>query len=230
MSGRCLPDGGVPAIQSARRLVVSPVDVAYIRRGDGANGGALPEVATLGQDAQSEALLLLRFSVPIPKEANVLEAYLLLERSHAVDVDPTPITFHAARIEGPWDGRSITWALQPRVADTLSPSTTVIPTGRTLVRLDVRDLVQHWRLHDPRDQGLAVVAETTSPTGMAFALTAAPEAAMVSAEPSSSASSPTSPASSSGGASSGGPAERATSADSRTGAQRAGPRLELYIK
>src|SRR6516225_167697 len=73
VAGRCLPDGGVPAIQAARRLVVDPVDVAYLRRG-AERGGALPEIALLGRDVDSEAMLLLRFSVPLPKETNVLEA------------------------------------------------------------------------------------------------------------------------------------------------------------
>ena len=41
--------------------------------------------------------------------------------------------------------------------------------GRPLVRIDVRDLVTHWKARDPRDQGIAIVADDTSRTGMAFA-------------------------------------------------------------
>jgi hypothetical protein len=175
VAGRCLPDGGVPAIQNAKRLVYAPVDVAYVRRGDGANGGALPAIASLGRASDAEAILFLRFDVPLAKDANVVEAYVVLDRTSAVDTDPTPITLHVARIVDAWDGRSISWASQPRVEDTRSPSTTIDPGARARVRLDVRDLVQHWRRHEKSDRGLAVVADTTSETGMAFALTAVSE-------------------------------------------------------
>ena len=214
VSGRCLPDGGVPAIQNARRLLVEPVDVAYLHHGDALPGGELPEIATLGRASQSEAIVLLRFALVLPSDATILEAYLLLERTHAVDVDPAPITLHTARIVDPWDGRSVSWPLQPRLEDARSPSTTVIPTGQTIVRLDVREIVQHWRAHATRDQGIAVVADDLSATGIAFALTASSEAPPLSVEPLS----PEAP--------------RALPNDTtaRLGAQRIGPRLELYVK
>ncbi|HEY2366337.1 MAG TPA: hypothetical protein VGH87_08130, partial [Polyangiaceae bacterium] len=50
-----------------------------------------------------------------------------------------------------------------------SPGTVVSSAARPLVRIDVRDLVTHWKARDPRDQGLVVVADDTSRTGMAFA-------------------------------------------------------------
>lgn len=170
VAGRCLPDGGVPAIQSARRLVYAPVDLAFIRRGDAPTGGAPPPIAPLGRASDGAAILLLRFDVPLAKDANVLEAYLDLERTSAVDVDLAPISLHAARIVGPWDGRSISWALQPRIEESRGASTTVAPAAGRLVRVDVRDLVLRWRIHEPADHGIAVVADATSATGMAFAL------------------------------------------------------------
>jgi hypothetical protein len=130
----------------------------------------------MGAEADAGAVLYLRFSVPLPKDANVLEAYLLLDRSESVDVDPQAITLHAARIVEPWDGRFVSWLDQPRVEDTRSPSTTVTPS-RELVRVDVRDLVLRWRAHDPRDQGIALLAEGASKTGLVFALTATTEGA-----------------------------------------------------
>jgi hypothetical protein len=104
--------------------------------------------------------------------------------------------------------------MQPRVEEVRSPSTTVLPTGQTLVRIDVRDLVQHWRVHAPRDQGIAIVADTTSPTGLAFALTVASEA-----REQSSALPGETPA-----------LESRAGGEARVGPQRGGPRLELYIK
>ena len=213
----------MPAIQNARRVLVEPVDVAYLRRGASATGGELPAIFTLGRRADGEALLFLRFRVPIAKDAKILEAYLILERTDAVDSDPTPITLHASRIVDSWDGRSISWARQPRIEETRSPSTTIDPSGRMMIRLDVRELVQHWRLHEKNDQGIAVVADNASPTGMAFALTVSAEAhgvAMAEAPPSPGV--PSFGASSSGGA--GSPSEP------QPGIERMGPRLELYFK
>ena len=170
VAGRCLPDGGIPAIQNARRLVVMPEDVADPRRGDGATKGALPSFFTLGKSSESEAVLLLRFNVPLPKDVKVFEAYVLLT-SHRflVEVDPL-IGLHAARIIEPWDGKSTSWALQPKVEEARAPTTFAGP-NRAMVRVDVRDLVLRWLAHEKKDLGIAIVVENSSPTGLAFALT-----------------------------------------------------------
>ena len=171
VAGRCQPDrpNVKPAIDAARRIVVRPVDLAYLRRGDGASGGALPPLFALGRDS---AVLLLRFSVAIPTTANVVEAYVVLRRSDAVDDDPAPISLHATRIVQGWEGRSTSWALQPRVVESRLPATVVAPGGPSLVRLDVRDLVRLWPKHDPDDQGIAIVAENESRSGSTFAFRA----------------------------------------------------------
>lgn len=172
VAGRCQPEqkGVKPAIDAARRVVVRPVDLAYLRRGDGPSGPELPPHFTLGREP---AVLLLRFAAPITASTNVVEAHLVLRRSTVVDPDPAPIALHATRIVESWSGRSTSWALQPRTVDAKLPSTTVDPGGPSLVRLDVRDLVRHWGQHDPRDQGIAVAAEGASATGMTFAFRAA---------------------------------------------------------
>ncbi len=216
VAGRCLPDGGVPAIQSARRLVYAPVDLAFIRRGDEPTGGAPPPIAPLGRASDGAALLLLRFDVALAKDANVLEAYLDLERTSAVDVDPTPISLHAARIVGPWDGRSISWALQPRIEESRGASTTVAPAAGRLVRVDVRDLVLRWRLHERADHGIAIIADSTSPTGMAFALSPVEEN-----DDSNELSAKSAPVF--GGS-------REPSRDAERTREATGPRLELYVK
>jgi len=91
-----------------------------------------------------------------------------------------------------------------------APSTTVMPRGKTLVRLDVRELVLKWQKHEKADNGIAVLADTSSPTGTAFALTVAEEGSASErsvVDPPGGAQDPV-----------------------RTGIPRAGPRLELYVK
>jgi hypothetical protein len=170
VSGRCQPEKTTvkPAIDSARRLVLRPVDVAYLRSGDKASEGALPPLFALGRDG---AILFLRFSVALPQTANVIEAYVVLRRASVVDDDPAPISLHATRIVEGWEGRSTSWATQPRSAETRTPSTLVEPGGPSLVRLDVRDLVRQWSKHDPTDQGIAIVSENETRTGTTFAFT-----------------------------------------------------------
>src|SRR6201989_1419172 len=88
VAGRCQADDH--ALQTAgrgveiqrdgvRRLVLSPIESAYVRRGDGA--ASVAPVFTLGRASDGDALLFLRFELPLPPGANVLEAYVLLDRS-----------------------------------------------------------------------------------------------------------------------------------------------------
>lgn len=177
IAGRCQPtlkdDAGriIPPMISSplvRRVVASPTDIAYVSAHGGSTPSDLPPVLILGRKGDS-AVLLLRFAVPIAEEESVVEAYVLLDRADVVESDPNPISLHAARIIDAWDGRSISFERQPRWEETGSPGTIVSGAGRPLVRIDVRDLVTHWKARDPRDQGVVVVADDTSRTGMAFA-------------------------------------------------------------
>ena len=177
IAGRCQPtlkdDAGrvIPPMISSplvRRVVASPTDIAYVSKSGGSSPSDLPPVLILGKKGDGAALLL-RFAIPIAEEESVVEAYVLLDRADVVESDPNPISLHAARIIDAWDGRSISYERQPRWEETGSPGTIVSQAARPLVRLDVRDLVTHWKARDPRDQGLVVVADDTSRTGMAFA-------------------------------------------------------------
>lgn len=206
VAGRCQREGATPAISAARRIVLEPAAVAFLRRGERCCGGALPPFFTLGRRG-GDSILLVRFEAPLPPDASIVEAYLLLDREGAVDSDPTPIALHAARVVDAWDPRDVSWALQPRIEEVQSPST-IVPIARPIVRIDVRSLVQRWRVHDPRDQGIAVVAEMSSTTGVSFVLTPASD-------------SPDSDSASKLGA---GPELSSVSGG------KAPPRLELYLK
>lgn len=171
VAGRCVTNGAAVAISTARRVLYEPVAIGFVRP-EGEPG--LPAIAALGRS--DGALALFRFSLSLPPEVNVVEAYLLLDRVADVDPDPTPIALHAAAVVDPWDGRTLTWAVQPRVEEVGSPVTRVLPASGPLVRLDVRAIVERWRRRGGGDFGLAVVSQPTDRTGrgmgMAFALSA----------------------------------------------------------
>lgn len=167
VAGRCVAHGATPAIDRARRLLFLPTDVAYLRH-DSDKQDVVS--ATLGWSHAPGAVVLLRFSARLPEEANILEAYVVLERATDWDADPMPISLHAARIVEAWDSRWVSWARQPRIEEAGAPVTRVWPAAGRLVRLDVRALVQRWRRRSGDDFGIAIRGEETSGTGIVFAL------------------------------------------------------------
>lgn len=156
-----------PAVDTARRLVVRPVDLAYVARGDAPNDGPLPANAALGRH---DGRLLLRFALALPRDTTVSEAYVVLHRATSVDDDPSPVSLHATRIVQGWEGGSVSYAHAPRSQEMRLPSTQPTPGGAGLVRVNVLDLVRQWPRHDPADQGVAIVADGASITGSTFAL------------------------------------------------------------
>ena len=174
VAGRCQPDRPniKPAIDASKRLVFRPVDMAVVRRGQSASDGGLPPSFVLGHDGGT---LFMKFSASISPTVSVVEAYVVLRRADSVDDDPAPLSLHATRIVSGWNGRSTSWAQQPRLQEIRTPSTVVDPAGPSLVRLDVRDLVRQWAHRDPGDQGIAVIAENETRAGTTFALRAGGE-------------------------------------------------------
>lgn len=169
IAGRCQLEKATlkPAIDSARRLVVHPVDIGFTSSVTKAEA-ALPTLLPLGRDSTK---LLLRFALTLPAGSNVIEAYVVLRRASAVDDDPRTATFRALRIAEPWTGGAVPWGRAPRLVDARLPVTTVEPGTTPLVRVDVKDAVRGWARRDPSEHGLAIVAEGGGATGTAIALT-----------------------------------------------------------
>jgi hypothetical protein len=143
------------------------VDVARLAPGDAR--GESPHTAILARDRDARAVVLLRFALDLPPGTTVVEAHVVLDRAASVEADPTPVSLHAVRVAEPWRVESLAWGRSPRLDDLNLPSTTVDDVRRD-IRLDVRALVRAWRTHAPEDHGIAVVADHTSATGVAFAL------------------------------------------------------------
>lgn len=168
VAGRCQAESPTlrASVDAARRLVVRPVEMAFVEPGQGDPAPSPGAVAL-----HAGAALLLRFEVPLPDEAQVVEAYLVLTRADA-DEDPGPVSLHATRIVEAWNARSTSYARAPRTEDLALPRTTVQAGGPRLVRLEIGDLVRAWRRRDPRDHGVAVVAEGGGARGTSFATSA----------------------------------------------------------
>ena len=171
VAGRCQPDkpNVKPAIDAARRLVVRPTGVAYLRRGDGANGGALA------------AALCARSRLRRPHDAFLGPASR--DREHRRGLRRAP-PFRRGRRRSSTDfptrdpdhrrlGAAIHFLGAAASCHRGARSRHLVePGGPALVRLDVRDLVRQWPKHDPRDQGVAIVADNETRTGTTFAFRA----------------------------------------------------------
>ena len=149
------------------RLVVSPDRVAAIAAGERDPEGAVAEELVLGREGTNRRLFF-HFPVTLPTTGSLKSAAILLTRSPDVDMTG-PIELHAMRIVDPWDAKSISWPLQPRIEDARAPHAIVTPAGGKIVRLDVGEIVKAWPTHDPADQGVAVVADQSSASGASFA-------------------------------------------------------------
>ena len=179
VAGRCLRRGAVAAVTTAKRWLFAPVDVGFVARGarEGEWGAhPVPVTATFGRGDSATALL--RFSIALPPDVTVLEAYVLLREDADTDADPVPLALHAARITTPWRGDAVTWTAAPRIVEVGSPVTHVVPWPGRAVRIDVRDIVARWRRRPDEDFGIAVLCEDVavgaavgrSATGIALAM------------------------------------------------------------
>jgi hypothetical protein len=214
VAGRCQPSAFVPAIQSARRVLAAPVEVAFVRRGDGAAGGRVPSVVALAKRGQGDAALLLRFAVPLPRGATLVEAYLLVDRVPDSAADEGAIALGLARILEPWDGRSASWARMPRLGAPASPRTRVSAWGPSPLRIDAKAVVGAWMTERRGDDfGVALVTEDETASGFAVRLAPALPATL-------------------GPGAGGGEAAFTMGEASRgeAGGEGHGPRLELYVK
>ena len=99
-----------------------------------------------------------------------MRASVLLDRSDSTLPDPLPVAVHAERVIGRWNPMTVSWSTAPPQEDVRLPRTVVAPANRSPVRVDVTELVRRWLARDPADQGLSIVAENQTLTGVTFAL------------------------------------------------------------
>jgi hypothetical protein len=163
---RCVADGGSPVSDKSRRFVRDATDVAFLERGGSVRTGELPATVVLGKAGDGPAAVLFRFDMP--RDVEVQEAYLLVERADDGATDGAGVGLHAERVIGPWDARTVTWLNGPELRDDRAPSLILRQGAPRLLRIDVTSLV---KAHpgEPPDQGLALVADRESPTGVTLA-------------------------------------------------------------
>jgi hypothetical protein len=162
---------------TSRRLVLPAAAVAFIQRGNNVPAGTLVSPATLGRAKDGPSAVLLRFEVP--READVLAAYLLIERG-----DETPpvdgaggVALHPERIEEPWDPATVDWLHGPALHDVRAPSLLLRAGSPRLLRIPLGALL-HGAAREvlgPRGTfDVALVADRFTPSGASLALAPPP--------------------------------------------------------
>jgi hypothetical protein len=169
VANRCQAEGATPALAKSRRFVLEPTDVAFIARKSNAEAGSLPRVFTVGQKDAGPAALLLQWVAPILDDADVIEAYVLLDRVDDFAWEADRVGLHAERVTGAWSGRTASWGTGPPLDDVNAPSLFLRDGAPRRVRVDVASIVRHWREPGGRDHGIAIVADHFNRAGASFA-------------------------------------------------------------
>lgn len=149
------------------RILVRADRIAFIEPEGSDPHGAVPGLVVLGRRGIG-ARVFFHFEVTLPKQGTLKSAAIVLTRSSDLDMAPAPVELHAARIVDPWDARLVSWPEQPRLVDARTPHVLVRRDGAKTVRVDVKNIVEGWPLEDPSDQGIALVADSSTLTGAAF--------------------------------------------------------------
>jgi hypothetical protein len=169
VANRCQASGAVPAIRKSRRFVLTPIDLAFIEQGSDRPPGVLPDPFTVGRHGVRNAALLARWVAPMLDDAEVIEAYVLLDRVDDAVPESGRIGLHAEQVVGDWSGRTATWVTGPALSDVNAPTLFLREGAPRRVRIDVAPIVAHWREAGVGDRSIAIVADHWNATGASFA-------------------------------------------------------------
>ncbi len=154
VAGRCEAAKLSPSVADAERKIYEPTAVTAV--------SASGESASVGEARiGGGAILFTKFAVEIPKEAVIVEAYLLLQRA-ADDTNVPPFSLHARPVLEEWDSGSIRRSHVPPLGLSRTAETRVFDLSPRTIRIDVMDIVTKWQ-RGARPLGIAV--EGTGPTG-----------------------------------------------------------------
>lgn len=162
VAGRCEVTSLAPRVRDAERRVFEAEAVAYVTRDNVLTSGE----ARLGNGG----MLFLRFAPAIAKEAQLIEAYVLVERIED-DANFTPFTLRASPVASPFGAQTIQWSRFPSIGLSRSAETRVFELSPHIVRIDVLDIVQKWR-NGSEAYGIAIESSGKG-RGAPFALSAA---------------------------------------------------------
>jgi len=135
-AGRCEVSSRAPRIHDAERRIFEVEAVAYVTREGVAHSGEAP--------ISDGGVLFLQFAPAFPKGAQLVEAYVLLDRAED-DANLIPFTLRASPVASPFSVKTIQWSRFPSIGLSRSAETRIFELTPHTIRVDVLDIVQKWR-------------------------------------------------------------------------------------
>jgi hypothetical protein len=170
VAGRCRAADALPSRIDARRLLLSPEDIAVLAsRGGGAATAGIPDAVALGRASSGDVVLLLRFAATWRDDTEIESAFVVLDPLAGAPPAARAVTLEVARILEPWRSETATWGRQPRLS---IPTTAAVVRRRPAVplRIDVTPLVRDWARRRGDDHGIAILAPGGDAVGVAYAM------------------------------------------------------------
>jgi hypothetical protein len=158
VAGRCRATEASASQGDALRVVLAPADLAVVGLHGGGGGPDLPESVALGRAESGTVVMLFRFEATWRDDAEVQNAFLVLEPLEGTPPAINPISFEMARVVEPWRAEVVSWGRQPRLAVPYGAGTLRARPALPL-RVDVTPLVKTWNRRDADDHGIALLAK-----------------------------------------------------------------------
>lgn len=161
--GSCLPPARVPVGDEARRVVVTPRDVAAVAENlPGGGHATLP----LGGRGPGDAAIYLAFALDgdLDELGEVEAAYVVAQPAAGAVTASAWIDVEARDVPDRFDGARVDWSRRPATGRPAAIGRTRGAEG-TPLRIDVTELVRGWVRSGRRDVGVALVARAAADLG-----------------------------------------------------------------
>ncbi len=168
LANRCAPLGSELASPTARRIVLTPANIAVVTASGQRPTLGVPGAVRFGSAQEGAAALYLRFGPLRATAPRIEHAFVLLQPLPGAPRSGDDVRVEALRVGEGWNERTLSWSNQPRVGLPASPALARAAPPSTL-RIDVTELVRYQRQRSQADVAVAIKAGSGSGAGAAFA-------------------------------------------------------------
>ena len=165
LANSCAPIGADPVNAISLRVVLRPIEAAVVAEAGDEN--TLASAVVFGSRSVGASALYLRFRPPPIGPGNLERAFLVLEPMPGAQPTTADVSLAVWRIAGSWTATDLTWMNQPPATH---PGTVAIArTGPPqMLRVDVTELVRHFRSHPRENRGVVLKADGGTAFGAAY--------------------------------------------------------------
>ena len=166
--GRCRQAKQLPVSKKAAVVRFEPEAYVLLRDTEDAEPAeGAREAIVLGGPEHPATIMLLRFAVKLPDQAEIQSALLVLDALPKCGGRPGKISLELAHVLSAWEPQAVSFNRRPELSIPMKAATAHATPPRPL-RLDVTQLVAEWRDHRSRYHGLALLATRDSGAGACY--------------------------------------------------------------